>query len=302
MDYIIGVDGGGTKTEVAAYNLMDEKIAASTTGPANPAVDYNLAEKNILLGLSQCLHSINTKGAEGECRGIYMGIAGIEVKDNKSRLEEQIRKAFRCHVIGVHDAELAHAATFYGNDGIITIAGTGSVSYGRYKGNTHRTGGWGHVLGDEGSGYWIALEALKRMTLEEDLGMKVSTLSQQMMTYLGIHSVAGMKDFVHASGKYDIAATTTAVVKAAQEGDEEALKILARAGQELAVMTERLYKKLEICSPVEIGFSGGILRNVRQVRESFRAHLESNLDSIKILEDPVSSTKGACYLHRMSTT
>jgi N-acetylglucosamine kinase-like BadF-type ATPase len=301
MDYIIGVDGGGTKTEVAAYNLRDEKIAESTTGPGNPAVDYNLAEKNILLGVSQCLNNINTKEVEGECRGIYMGIAGIEVKDNKSRLEAQIRNAFRCHVIGVHDSELAHAAIFNGNDGIITIAGTGSVSYGRYKGKTHRTGGWGHVLGDEGSGYWIALEALKRMTLEADLGMKASTLSQQMLTYLGVHSVAGMKDFVLGSGKYEIAAATVAVVRSAQKGDEEALEILDRAGQELAVMTERLCKKLEIYDPVEIGFSGGILLKVNQTRESFRAHLESNLNSIKILEEAVPSTKGACYFHRMST-
>jgi N-acetylglucosamine kinase-like BadF-type ATPase len=110
MDYIIGVDGGATKTEAAAYNLMDEKIAESTTGPGNPAVDFKLAETNIMLALSQCLHKI--KGIGGECHGIYMGIAGIEVMDNKSRLEAQIEQAFRCHVMGVHDSELAHAAVF----------------------------------------------------------------------------------------------------------------------------------------------------------------------------------------------
>jgi N-acetylglucosamine kinase-like BadF-type ATPase len=302
MDYIIGVDGGATKTEVAAYNLMDEKIAESTTGPGNPAVDYRLAEINISHGLSQCLQNINSKGIGGECRGIYMGIAGIEVKDNKSRLEAQIGQAFRCRVIGVHDSELAHAAVFNGKDGIITIAGTGSVSYGRYKGKTSRTGGWGHVLGDEGSGYWIALEALKRMTLEEDLGMTPGNLSRQMMISLGTHSVAEMKDFVHASGKYEIAAATGVVVKSAQNGDREALEILDRAGLELAVMTERLYKKLEIFDPVEIGFNGGILLKVNQVRDSFRGHLESNLDSIIILEKSVTPTKGACHLHRISTT
>lgn len=302
MDYIIGVDAGGTKTEAAAYNLKDEKIAESATGPGNPAVDFVLAEKNILLAVTQCLNRMKEQGIGGKCQGIYMGIAGIEVKDNKNQLEQRIGHAFNCQVVGVHDSELAHAAIFNGKDGIITISGTGSVCYGRYGEQILKTGGWGHVLGDEGSGYWISLEALKAMTLEQDAGMNISALSMKMMTYLGVQSIAGMKDFVHTSGKYEIAKAASAVVQSAQDGDWEALKILDRAAWELTVMTERLYRRLDVSEPIAIGFGGGILLNVKQVRKPFQAYLVSRLDSIEIRNETVPPTKGACHLHRVSAT
>ncbi len=302
MNYIIGVDGGGTKTVATAYNMNDEKIAGSLAGPGNPAVDFELAETSIKMAVSQCLHSVKVQGIAGECQGIYMGIAGIEVGANRTLLETRIGREFHCRAVGVHDSELVHAAVFEGRDGIITISGTGSVSYGRFKGMVDKTGGWGHVLGDEGSGYWIALEALKQMTMSHDLGLGVSTLSQQIITHLGVTTIAGMKDFIHTSGKYEIAAIATIVVQLAQRGNPYALDILDRAGRELAIMTERLYSKLAISEPVEIGYSGGILLHVMQVRESFQAHLESKLDSIMVLDKSVCPTKGACHLHRMSTT
>lgn len=302
MDFIIGVDGGGTKTDAAAYDMSDNKITESSCGPGNPAVDFSLAETNIKQAVSQCISSMKSQGIIGKCQGIYMGIAGIEVRDNQSQLEQRISEEFNCKAIGVHDSELVHAAIFKGQDGIITIAGTGSVSYGRRNGRTQRTGGWGHVLGDEGSGYWIGLEALKRMTLEQDMGMKVSELAHHMMLKLGVQDIGGMKDFVHATGKIEIAATASAVVELARTGNSDALKILDRAGQELAIMTERLYKKLEVSEPVSIGLSGGILVHVDQVRDAFRTYLEANLDSIRILEEFVSPTSGACHLHEASIT
>jgi N-acetylglucosamine kinase-like BadF-type ATPase len=297
MDYIIGVDGGGTKTEATAYNLGDEQIATYVAGPGNPAVNFEEAITNITQAISQCMQRINNHGMRGECKGIFLGIAGIEVGINIQRLELVIGEAFKCPVVGVHDSELAHAAIFQGKDGIITIAGTGSVSYGRFKGKTDKTGGWGQVLGDEGSGYWISLEALKRMTVEQDTDLLMSSLSLKIMTYLNVISVDGMKEFVHSAGKYEIANVAKVVVECAQAGDSYAMDILDRAGFELALMTERLYKKLEIEGPLTIGLSGGILRNNERVRRQLCTCLERELGAIQILSED-SPTKGACYLYK----
>jgi N-acetylglucosamine kinase-like BadF-type ATPase len=249
MDYIIGVDGGGTKTEATAYNLIDEKLATYTAGPGNLAVNFAGSIKNITLAISQCMQSINNNGIPGDCKGIYLGIAGSEVGSNIRLLESVINSAFHCHVEVVHDSELAHAAIFQGQDGIITIAGTGSVSYGRVLGKTDKTGGWGHVLGDEGSAYWIALEALKRMTVEQDLGLGPSALSLKILAYLDVVSVDAMKEFVHSAGKYEIANVAKLVVEIGQAGASDALTILDRAGFELAQMTVRLYKNEDRWTP-----------------------------------------------------
>jgi N-acetylglucosamine kinase-like BadF-type ATPase len=298
MGYIIGVDGGGSKTEATAYNLQDQEIATFVAGPGNPAVDFDGAMTNITQAISQCMQNIKTLGMQGECRGIYLGIAGIEVGNNIRRLEAAIGGAFQCHVVGVHDSELAHAAIFHGKDGIITIAGTGSVSYGRFNGKTDKTGGWGHVLGDEGSGYWIALDAFKRMTLEQDAGQIPSSMSLAIMSNLQVSSVDGMKEFVHSAGKNEIGDMAKVVAILAELGDSDALDILDRAGLELSVLTVKLYRKLGMTGPINVGISGGILRNVDQVRQQFRDCLEKELSFVNILEDKNSPTKGACYLYR----
>jgi len=298
MDYIIGVDGGGTKTEATAYNLEDEVIANNVAGPGNPAVDFNGTIANITQAITQCMQEIKSSEMPGECKGIYLGLAGIEIGNNMKRVEAAIGLAFQCQVVCIHDSELAYAAMLQGQDGIITIAGTGSVCYGRYRGKADVVGGWGHVLGDEGSGYWIALAAMKLMTLEQDSGVQASLLSTKMMEYLGVASAAGMKEFVHSAGKNQIAEAARVVDALAKNGNTDALKILDQAGSELAKLTIKLYKKLEIEGSVVVGVSGGILCNIKRVRAQFQWELEQNLDGVIFLKRDISPTKGACYLHR----
>lgn len=298
MEYIIGVDGGGTKTEATAYNLNDQALATFIAGPANPAIDYTNAEENIRQAISRCILQMKTQGIEGDCKGIFMGVAGIEVGENKQRLEASITNTFCCKVFGLHDSELTHVALLKGQDGIITIAGTGSVSYGIYQGKAEKTGGWGHVLGDEGSGYWIALEALKNMTLECDAGLKPSGLSRAILSQLNLSDVFAMKEFVHHAGKYEIARVAQAVVEQAVTGNIKAISILDLAGQELAAMTIRLYRKLGVKDALSVATSGGILQNVDRVREKFQACLQGEIPEVTILSDNISPTKGACYLYR----
>ena len=298
MKYIIGVDGGATKTEAVAYSLEDQELGQGYSDSGNLNLDFDMAVKNIINAIQQCINSVKEQGRKGECLGIYLGIAGIEVSDNIEKVETLLQEDFHCKVQALHDSELAHAAILKGEDGIITISGTGSVSYGLCKGKQARTGGWGHILGDEGSGYNIALEAFKRMTIEEDSGSVRSELTQTIMSKLNLNQVNDIKGFIYSASKREIAAYAPIVVGLAKAAEINSLNILQQAGKELAIMTERLYKKLGINESINIGVNGSILSKVEIVREEFRHCLERDLGPFTIIAADISATKGACYLHR----
>ena len=297
MKYIIGVDGGATKTEAAAYSLADQEMGQGYAGFGNLSLDFDQAVKNIINAIQKCIDNLK-EDQPGECLGIYLGIAGIEDSDNVEKIETLFREKFHCTVHAMHDSELAHAAIFKGKDGIVTISGTGSVSYGLYKGKQATTGGWGHILGDEGSGYYIALEAFKRMTMEEDSGSVRSELTQTIMRKLNLNQVNDIKGFIYSASKGEIAAFAPIVAELAKAAEINSVNILKQAGKDLAMMTERLYRKLGVNESINIGVSGSILNKVDIVREEFKSCLERNLESVNIIAEEISVTKGACYLHR----
>ena len=298
MKYIIGVDGGATKTEAVAYSLEDQEIGQGYSGFGNLLLGFDKAVKNIINAIQQCINDLNEKDRQGECLCIYLGIAGIEVSDNIEKVETLLKEEFHCKAQGLHDSELAHAAILKGEDGIITISGTGSVSYGSYKGKQARTGGWGHILGDEGSGYAIALAAFKRMTIEEDSGWVRSELTQTILSKLNSDQVNDIREFIYSASKGEIAAFAPIVAELAKAVEINSVNILKQAGKDLAIMTERVYNKLGINESINIGVSGSILSKVDIVRGEFRSCLERDLESVNIIADDISATKGACYLHR----
>jgi len=299
MKYIIGVDGGGTKTEAVAYSLEDKELGKGRSGFGNLLLDPNKALNNIMEAIEKCKNSIEGQGEKCECLCIYLGLAGIEAGDNIEKVESLLKEKFNCRVKASNDADIAHAALLRGEDGIMTISGTGSISYGLYKGKKARAGGWGHILGDEGSGYFIALEAFKRMTFEEDSALTLSQLTKAIMSKLNINKVNDIKEFIYCATKGDIAAYAPVVVELAKASEVNSVHILKLAGSELAIMTERLHKKLGINEPINIGIKGSILTEVKIVREEFKSHLEKNLVGVSLIAEDISPTKGACYLHKI---
>ncbi|MDD4752500.1 MAG: hypothetical protein PHT78_04470 [Desulfitobacteriaceae bacterium] len=140
----------------------------------------------------------------------------------------------------------------------------------------------GPYLGDEGSGYQIALEAFKRMTLEEDSGWVQSELTQTILRALHADQVYDIKGFIYSANKGEIATYAPIVEELAQASEINSVNILKRAGKELAMITERLYQKLGINEPISIGLRGSILTKVDIVREEFIRCLERDLDASKI--------------------
>ena len=293
MHYIIGVDGGGTKTEAVAYDLDGNVLDKSLTGFANLINGKEEALNNIVDAIKRLTNEYGLK----DLKGLYLGIAGAETGNNVSIIKEEINKKIGITPVVVNDGELALRAMLKGEDGILTIAGTGSIAFGIKENKSARCGGWGHILGDEGSGYKLSIEAIKNMIYEYDNSLEKSKLTIKLMEKLNIKEVDEIIDFVYSSSKDKIAIGAPIVSMLAEEGDILAKKILEDEARALAKTTENVYKKLgfEKCS---IGLVGGVVRKSKIFRAAFEKALNENINVISFIDDDVSAAKGAYYMYK----
>ena len=291
MNYIIGVDGGGTKTEAVAYDLEGNVLKTSLKGFANLLNNKEEALKNI----HDSIKEITDEYGVENLKGLYLGIAGSESGDNAKLIKEVANKFYKDSLV-MNDGELALKAMLEGEDGILTIAGTGSISFGVNGDKSVRCGGWGHLLGDEGSAYKISIEAIKRMIFENDNNLEKSELTKKVMEYLKIESIDQVIPFVYSSTKDEVAKLAVVVSILAEDGDEICISIMEKEGLELAKTTENTYKKLgfEKCS---IGLVGGVIRKSKVVRNVFEKYLNENINVVSYIDTQVSAAKGAYYIY-----
>ncbi|MEG8980372.1 BadF/BadG/BcrA/BcrD ATPase family protein [Priestia megaterium] len=292
MNYIIGVDGGGTKTEAIAYDLDGNILSQSKTGYGNLLIDKEKATYNILDAIKQCIDDLPLKG----CRYIYMGLAGYEGVSDKAFLKNSLLDSFNVPFKIVSDAVIAHAALLKGEDGILTISGTGSISIGINKDLQCSCGGWGHILGDEGSGYWIALQAFIQMCRENDHDLPISPLSKEILEKLHYYDIPEIKKFVYSASKGEIASFVPIVVDQASKGNELAQTILIKAGKHLAQTTLSVYKKCHFHDNIKVAAKGSILTNIPLVRDTFVNMIKKYKPDTTFILEETSSTLGCYYL------
>lgn len=294
MKYVIGVDGGGTKTEASAYDSNGKVIATSTKGFGNLLNNEEIALNNIVSSIREITDKLGTK----ELSGVYLGIAGSEVGKNSKTISDTIKRELKIDCVVMNDAEIALKAMLKGKDGILTIAGTGSVAFGINNNVSSRCGGWGNLLGDEGSGYRISIDAIKRMIYEEENSIERSELTKKIIKHLEINSVEEVTKFVYSSTKDEIAALTPIVARLGEAGDEIAAEILINEGRELAKTVENVYKKLKF-SKCSVALVGGVIRKAKVLRKAFEDYLRENIVIEEIVDEEISPTMGAYYINKM---
>lgn len=292
VKYVIGVDGGGTKTEAIAYTEDGKEISRGNSGFGNLVVNQEEGLKNIEIAILQCMKNLDVNS----CIHIYAGLAGVNTGNNKEIVQKYLESRFPVSITVISDADLAFNSLLKGEDGILTISGTGSISFGVCNNKYVRAGGWGNILGDEGSGYYIALQGLKKVVNEKDEGLEMSTLSREILKAINTSTIGELVSFVYSSNKGDIAALVPVIVKAAENNDESAIKILEEASRDLASTTAKVYRMLEFPSEVKIGIKGSILTRIPRVKNNYIKYLEKEIGSFKIIDEDVSPAKGAYYL------
>lgn len=260
----LGVDGGGTKTEVVALD-GEGRVVFRRTYPSTylPALGEE-ATRAAFLGILQDL-------PEAPARAV-LGLGGYgETTQWDEAYRRVAQEVFGPGVRLLNDVELAWWGAFEGKEGIVVVAGTGSMAYGRGPGGSGRAGGFGPLFGDEGSAYWIGLEALRMASKAAD-GRAPPTLLAHLPKVYGKGDLLELVAFLQAEPsllRTRVAALAQEVDRLAEE-DPGAREVLERAAYELSLLALTLVERLEVrrVSPI------GRVFQSRYVGRSFRVRLE----------------------------
>jgi len=300
MKYIIGIDGGGTKTECAVADLSGKVLHRTFGKPSNfLTIGVDAAVKNLFELIEGTLFKIEADF--GDVKMLLIATTGAGREEDASVLKSK----FNNYTMGegikiksvkvVSDARIALEGAFSGKAGCILIAGTGSILFGKDKNNViHRNGGFGRLIGDEGSGHSIGRKGLTAVAKEFD-GRGESTLITQLLNKK--YNISSAPDLIMSIYKnnFDIASIATLVLSAASEGDAVALQILDEEADELLLHINAVMKKMK-SKKLDIAFTGSLIANKNIYSDLLRKKIDDNLPSVKIKEPDNTPVEGAILL------
>ncbi|GIP31642.1 N-acetylglucosamine kinase [Paenibacillus sp. J2TS4] len=282
MHCVIGIDGGATKTEVLALRPDGTELCRLSGDSSNPSSQNPRQAAANLGALLECM--LEQPALQGrEVLSVCMGLAGLITDRDRHYFDSYIRDFrskrrmnFRFAIMS--DIEIVLAGTLEQEHGIAVVAGTGSCVFGRTPdGAVYRTGGWGHLIGDEGSGYRIGLATLQSLAQSHDGLLPHTRLTWLLTEKCGISGIMELKDYIYdqAITKKDIAAFTEICVQASNEGDSVASDIIREAAGELVQTTLALIRKDRWFAASPVVMSGSIFKHSSLFRQTFTSQLQS---------------------------
>jgi N-acetylglucosamine kinase-like BadF-type ATPase len=261
--HVLGIDAGGTKTVCQLANERGEVLAEARRGGANlQAVGELEVEKVLHEVMDEVIGDGDITPA-----AICLGIAGVDRVEDAATVRGIMKRiGYKARVLVVNDALVALEAGAPGEPGIVVIAGTGSIAYGRNsRHEAARAGGWGYVLGDEGSGYWIGRAALRAVLRQADRRGPLTQLTNLLLEHF---EVPQAQDLIHevyhgTLRPAAIAALAQCVQKAFSAGDAVAIGILRGAADQLESSALSVARRLELVgTSFPFVLAGGIFRAV----------------------------------------
>lgn len=300
MDYVIGIDGGGTKTTAAVVGEDLHHVGSATTGPANHrSVGMEAASVNIANAVHAALRAANVSLAQ--VRAICLCIAGFDTDLDLPVPQRAIHLlGYNGVTIMENDVVGAWAGATEAHSGIVIIAGTGSTGLGmNTQGQLWRTDGWDYILGDFGSGYAIGHIAIRTAMKALDGRISPTLLARALRDAYGVSDAESMRRLVDSTnfGKVEIASFAAYVSHAADAGDQTARDILTVAGQDLRDQANAIIRQLHMESDeFPISTVGGVFKSTPWVTEPFY-HGISQLAPRAIFRPPLHSPEvGAAIL------
>lgn len=279
---LIGLDIGGTKTRGVRFE-DGVPVADESAGSANV---QNVSREQAVLNLADLFARIGG----GHVAQVYAGAGGIDTDDDAAALAALIEPYVPgANVTVVHDSRLLLAAGG-ASTGVAVIAGTGSAAWGRNTaGEEARAGGWGYLLGDEGSGYWLGREAVRHSLRRMNQGLPEDQLTAALLAACGVDHPNRLIALFHSpeTGRRFWAQQARLVVDAAAAGHAPSQELLDQAGQDLAGLAAQALRKLGIDGPVILG--SGLGMNVVPLQDAFRTYLAAaGVTDVRVLhQDPV---------------
>jgi glucosamine kinase len=321
--YYLGIDGGGSKTRCA---VGDESslLATVAAGPSNVT---RVGEARARESLHQAIREAcaAAKIEPGQLRRACIGAAGAGREEIASIVRGIVAEVIPGEIEIVGDMQIALEAAFGAGPGVIVIAGTGSIAYGRdSNGRTARAGGWGFAISDEGSAHWIGRMAVSRLLRAADEDDQVAegqaTKAQSNKTQRApasslFHDLAAawnidsIEQLIRtANSTPDFAALFPAVLSAAGARDVVAQRVLAQAGAELAQLAGIVLRRLfpgqlsSASSVVPLAMVGGVFRHALGVRELFYDEIRSVYPNIALNPEVLEPVHGALQRARRASS
>lgn len=290
-DIFLGIDGGGSKTTAV---MADSKGKTLSTVCGDSINYYSIGLDNAKRNMKNIIDKLMIKTNETRFKGAFIGMSALNGEATPEELDSFVSGIINSEKTGMNsDLFVALEALSAGGEGSVVISGTGSMAIARNEqGKVSHAGGWGHILGDEGSGYSLALEAIRAGIRGFEGSLPATELTDAVKKHF---KIGKMEDLIALF--YDppmerkkIAAFAKALKLCAENGDKTALSILENGAEELAKTALSLIKSMNKEMP--IGLWGGIFQNIPLFKSSFIAKLEKEGFS-NIAQLPLPPEKGA---------
>ena len=295
MSAVLGIDGGGTRTRASIVD-GERVLAFGENGSIKRLrVGAEVAEENLRALLKDVF-------AQAGLHGVKAASAGV-ASATMPGVKEWITAVFddfgvdRSEVVG--DEVIALDGAFKGGPGILQIAGTGSNCIGRAPdGGRESAGGWSSRLGDEGSGYWIGLHAVRRAlnALDREEPTRILEVVGQIWGTKSLEELVNLGDSTPGP---DFAALAPAISRLAEDGDAVALGVLKQAAADLVdsvlLVRAKLWRKHGLKAEVPVAWIGSVVGKARLVREQFFAGLRAAAPEMPVRETEVAGIEGAVW-------
>lgn len=298
MAYFVGLDSGGTKTEcwLGDENRILGRAIGATVKLTRVSQELATERLRDLLAEVSKTSGVPLSAVSRTC----IGVAGFSIAEVREWAHRVVSEMVSGDVVVCGDDEIALDAAFHGGPGILVIGGTGSAVLGRCTdGHRCKAGGWGPGIGDEGSGFWIGREAVRRAFTALD-AQQDTTLLEAIREAWGVRDEGEIVAFANARPGPDLSALTPAVMRCAEGGDQVAQAILADAGAELARQVSLVWTSM--CAHGEatgrVAYTGSVVEKIAPARESMRRQIEKQCRGLSVIDGAINSMDGAMWRAR----
>ena len=300
--YIVGIDGGGTRTVGILTTETGQCLARVQSGPSNYHVVGEAKTRAVLENVIRELCEKSGIPSESAIR-FCLGMAGLgRAEDRKvvGRICEELGISKNRRIL-THDAHIALVGGTEKQQGVIVISGTGAIVYGiNANGDEARASGWGYLLGDEGSGYDIAIKGLRAVARAADGRGNPTELTNRILDRLERNEPSQLIRWTHAASRDEIAQLAEVIFDTAQATDTVATEIVDEAADELVCAAESVIKQLEFIEPFDIVLSGGNLIHQPMFSDKLRHRLARIPPKASVLLPKHEPAYGAVLLAQAS--
>ena len=290
---ILGVEGGGTKT---AWVLVETVLGANASAWEFRVLEQGkLPASNFRLTSPERLRAILAELPEQIDRaGVFL--AGCGTEEDRCALKQICLEIWpNAKIVTGSDRDSGLAAALDRGDGIVVNAGSGSSVTGRRGERIERAGGWGHILGDAGGGYFLSIHALRLVLREHDLGRSEMDFTAKILRVLSLNNLDELVRWVQTADKMELAMLAPVVFEAATAGDGRMMEIIEEGARVLCEYTEAVASRLHLLAP-KVVLIGGLFQRDSIYTHAFRRRLKKNLPDARVTTAERAPELGAAWL------